>query len=72
MNAYVTKKESIRLHKGVRKEQVYERHAGKRWADGDGKSSGGTQSAYGLIVREFMGTPVDNRGMKLYPAENLV
>ena len=72
MNAYVTKKESIRLHKGVRKEQVYERYSGKRRSDGDGKSSGGAYSTYGLIIREFMGTPVDNRGMKLYPVENLV
>ena len=72
MNAYVTKKESVRLYQGVRKEQVHERHAGKRRADGTGKSSGSANNAYGLVIREFMGTPADVRGMKFFPAENLL
>ena len=69
MNAYATKKESIRLYQGGRKEQIRQRHSGKQREDG---TAGGTDSIYGQLLREFMGTQIDSRGIKLFPAENLI
>ncbi len=70
MNAYATQsKESIRFYQGGRKEYVRERNIGKRNEKGPVRTS---ESAYGQLLREFMGTPVESRGVKLYPAENLL
>ena len=69
MNAYSTKKESVRLYQGGRKEQVRQRRSGKQREDG---SACKTESVYGQLLREFMGTQVDSRGIKLFPVENLI
>ncbi|HOP29080.1 MAG TPA: hypothetical protein P5120_00895 [Spirochaetota bacterium] len=69
MNAYRSKKESVRLYQGGRKEQIRQRHSGKQREDG---FSGKAEGVYGQLLREFMGTQVDSRGVKLYPAENLI
>jgi len=69
MNAYTTKKEGIRLYQGGRKEQVRQRYSGKQREDG---AAAKAESVYGQLIREFMGTQVDSRGIKLYPAENLI
>ena len=69
MNAYATKKESIRLYQGGRKEQIRQRHSGKRCEDG---TAGKAEGVYGQLLREFMGTQIDSRGIKLFPAENLI
>lgn len=69
MNAYTAKKESIRLYQGGRKEQVRDRNCGKRNETG---TAGKPESIYGQLLREFMGTQVDSKGMMLFPAENLL
>lgn len=69
MNAYGTKKESIRVYQGGRKEQVRQRNSGKGREAG---SAAKAEGIYGELLREFMGTQVDSRGVKLFPAENLI
>ncbi|HOP64476.1 MAG TPA: hypothetical protein PK358_11150 [Spirochaetota bacterium] len=69
MNGFTAKKESIRLYQNGRKEQIRQRNCGRR------NSKGGAENAeglYGQLIREFMGTCVENREVKLYPAENLI
>ena len=68
MNAYAAKKESIRLYQGGRKEQVRDRNSGRVREAGSAEKA---DSVYGQLLREFMGTQVDSKGMKLFPAENL-
>jgi len=69
MNACTSKKESVRLYQGGRKEQVRQRYSGKQREDGGACK---TEGIYGQLLREFMGTQIDSRGIKLFPAENLI
>lgn len=69
MNVYAKRKEGIRVYPGGRKEQVRQRNSGKSH---DAGTAGAAEGVYGQLIREFMGTQVDSKGIKLFPAENLV